>query len=167
MREVANATARPDRPAPVVYATLTREQVARLADVDDVVGLFLYDPTGVDDLDDSIDVANSDRGPCVRHWRPGRARSGLRAGTGRDHDLDIEDAFDNTPATSSHSRHVHGIIKNVEANAPHGHAPDCLLYSANDYDLDALAWAVEDADCWVRQSVVSPDRRVHQLRLVL
>ena len=63
--------------------------------------------------------------------------------------LDIQDAFDNTPTTSSHSRHVHGIIKNVEANAPHGHAPDCLLYSANDYDLDALAWAVEDADCWV------------------
>ena len=116
MRELANATARPDRTAPVVYATLTREQVARLAEVEEVVGLFLYDPTGVDDLDDSIDIANS----AAVHLS-GIGGQGVRVAVFEDGpdvttDLDIEDSFDNTPATSNHSRHVHAIIKNVEAS---------------------------------------------------
>ena len=147
VREVANAPARPDRLAPVVYATLTREQVTRLAEVDDVVGLFLYDPTGVDDLDDSIDVANSNAVHLSGIGGQGVRVAVFEDGPDVTTNLDIEDAFDSTPATSSHSRHVHAIIKNVEANAPNGHAPDCRLYSANDKDLDGLAWAVEDADC--------------------
>jgi len=149
VREVTDAEAQPDRLAPVVYATLTREQVARLADHDDVVGLFLYDPTGVDDLDDSIDVANSDGVHASGIRGQGVRVAVFEQGPDVTTDLDIEDQFDNTPATSSHSRHVHGIIKNVEPDAPNGHAPDCLLYSANDYDLDALAWAVDDADCTI------------------
>ena len=123
--------------------------MARLADHDDVVGLFLYDPTGVDDLDDSIDVANSDGVHASGIRGQGVRVAVFEQGPDVTTDLDIEDQFDNTPATSSHSRHVHGIIKNVEPNAPNGHAPDCLLYSANDYDLDALAWAVDDADCTI------------------
>lgn len=149
VREVAGADARPDRLAPVVYATLGRDQVDRLAEQDDVVGLFLYDPTGVDDLDDSLDVANSDAVHAAGVGGQGVRVAVFEQGPDVTSDLDIEDEFDSTPATSSHSRHVHGIIKNVEANAPNGHAPDCLLYSANDYDLDALAWAVEDAACTV------------------
>ena len=147
VREVADVTARPDRLAPVVYATLTREQVTRLAEADEVVGLFRYDPTGVEDLDASIDIASSG----AVHLS-GTGGQGVRVAVFEDgpdvtSELDIEDSFDSTPTTSSHSRHVHAIIKNVEANAPNGHAPDCRLYSANDKDLDALAWAVEDADC--------------------
>jgi hypothetical protein len=46
VREVDGADPKPDRLAPVVYATLTRAQVDRLADEDDVVGLFLRPDRG-------------------------------------------------------------------------------------------------------------------------
>lgn len=147
--EVADVEVRADRVAPVVFAKLDREQVRRLAESDQVAGLFLYDPEGVDDLDDSIDVANSDTVHAAGIGGQGVRVAVFERGPDDDSDLDVEDVFDSTPNTSDHSRHVHGIIKNVEAGAPNGHAPDCLLYSANDYDLDALAWAVEDADCTI------------------
>ena len=63
--------------------------------------------------------------------------------------LSITDRFTTTPNTSDHSRHTHGIIKNVEPNAPHGHAPDCNLHSANSYDLAAIRWAAQDRLCTV------------------
>jgi hypothetical protein len=64
-------------------------------------------------------------------------------------ELDIEDRFDSSGSTSSHSRLVHAVIKNTERNEPNGHAPDCLLYSANSYDVAALRWAVRDIRCSV------------------
>lgn len=149
VREVAGDQVRPDRHAPVVYAWLSDESVRALAERDDVAGLFLYDPDGVDDLDNSIDVANSDAVHASGVGGQGVRVAVFEQGPDVLTNLDVEDRFDATPSTSSHSRHVHGIIKNVQRNAPHGHAPDCLLYSANDYDLDALAWAVEDADCTI------------------
>jgi hypothetical protein len=54
--------------------------------------------------------------------------------------LSIAGRFTSSPSTSDHSRHVHGIIRNVERNAPRGHARSCQLFSANDKDLDALDW---------------------------
>ena len=39
---------------------------------------------------------------------------------------------------SDHARHTHGIVKNIEAQKPRGHAPSSSLHSANTKDLDAL-----------------------------
>ena len=140
---------RPSRMAPTVRAVLPAEQIRELAEDERVAALFLYDPEGVDDLDDSQDIANSDNVHTL-----GFDGSGVRVAVFERHpdntsNLDIEDQFDATPSTSQHSRHVHGIIKNTGSGSPNGHAPDCLLYSANSYDLDALEWAVEDENCRV------------------
>ena len=56
--------------------------------------------------------------------------------------LAIAGTFDASGAMSTHSRLVHGVIRNTQANSPNGHAPGCTLFSANSYDLDALRWAV-------------------------
>jgi hypothetical protein len=52
-------------------------------------------------------------------------------------------------STSQHARHTYGIIKNIEGNKPHGHAPSCALHSANSKDLDALRWVAQDKGCTV------------------
>jgi hypothetical protein len=139
----------PDDLAPVVYAKLTRNAIRRLQRSEQVSAIFHYDPRGFDDLDDSLAIANSDdvhalgargRGIRVAVWERGPDVTT---------ELDIEDRFETPGAMSSHSRLVHGVIKNTEPNEPHGHAPDCDLYSANSYDLGALRWAVQDERCTV------------------
>jgi len=111
--------------------------------------VFYYDPEGIEDLVDSIEVANSDdvhsAGPKGAGVKVAVWESGPTSTT----DLVIEAAFDSTPSTSDHSQHVHGIIKNKESGKPHGHAPDCKLHSANSTDLAALRWAVKDRSCTV------------------
>jgi hypothetical protein len=57
--------------------------------------------------------------------------------------------FTATPSASNHARLTSAIVKNTEANLPHGHAPDCDLYSANTSGIDALRWAVRDQHCTV------------------
>ncbi len=140
---------RPDELAPVVYAELDQATIRKLAASPRVGALFLYDPRGFDDLDDSLAVANSDdvhalgargRGIRVAVWERGPDSTT---------DLAIAGTFDASGDTSTHSRLVHGVIRNTEANLPNGHAPDCRLYSANSYDLAALRWAVQDERCTV------------------
>jgi hypothetical protein len=53
---------------------------------------------------------------------------------------------------SQHARMTNGIIKNTSSTDPNGYAPDCDLYSANDYDLDALAWAAGEGCTVISQS---------------
>jgi hypothetical protein len=141
--------ARPDRLAPVLYAELEPDVVRRLQEQPRVGAIFQYDPRGFDDLDDSIAVANSDdvhalgsrgRGIRVAVWERGPDTTA---------DLAIAGTFDASGDTSTHSRLVHGVVRNTEANLPNGHAPDCRLFSANAYDLDALRWAVVDERCTV------------------
>lgn len=144
-----DATPESDDLAPVVYARLTKDAIRRLQESEHVSAIFLYDARGFDDLEDSMAIANSDnvhasgargRGVRVAVWEQGPDVTT---------DLDIEDRFETPGAMSSHSRLVHGVIKNTQANEPNGHAPDCDLYSANSYDLDALRWAVRDERCTV------------------
>jgi hypothetical protein len=52
-------------------------------------------------------------------------------------------------ASNDHARLTSAIVKNIEPNKPHGHAPDCALFSANSSDNDALRWAVNDQHCTV------------------
>jgi len=138
-----------DAAAPVVYARLTKQAIRRLEKSERVAAIFLYDPRGFDDLDDSIEIANSDDVHALGARGLGVRVAVWERGPDSVNDLDIEDRFETPGSMSSHSRLVHGIIKNVEPNQPHGHAPDCDLYSANSYDLAALRWAVVDENCTV------------------
>jgi hypothetical protein len=148
-KEVGGRDVQVDELAPVVFARLRKDAIRKMAAQDEVAGVFFYDPEGIEDLDDSIDVANSDDvhaagvegvGVKVAVWEDGPASTA---------DLVIEASYTASPATSNHSQHVHGIVKNNEASKPHGHAPDCKLHSANTKDLAALSWAVKDRGCTV------------------
>jgi hypothetical protein len=144
---VRGATA--DPLAPAVNCRLTRAQVREVAKLKGVVSIFLRNPKGIDDLEDSIDIANSDQVQSA-----GFNGSGIRVAVweeGPDDvtNLSIADSYEPLPDSSSHARLTHAVIRNTEAKAPHGHAPSCSLYSANDYDLDALTWAVDDAEATV------------------
>jgi len=147
--EAGGREVRVDDLAPVVFARLRKDAIRKMSERDEVARVFFYDPEGIDDLDDSIDVANSDdvhaagvegAGVKVAVWENGPASTT---------DLVIEASYSASPAASNHSQHVHGIIKNDEASKPHGHAPDCKLHSANTKDLAALSWAVKDRGCTV------------------
>jgi hypothetical protein len=131
----------------VVFADLSGDQIDRLARNKTVAGLFLHDPRGIDDLQDSMAIANSDDVHAL-----GIRGSGIRVAVWEDgpdstSNLAIAGRFTSSPSTSEHSRHVHGIIRNTQRNLPRGHARSCRLFSANDKDLDALDWALEDEDC--------------------
>ena len=58
-RKFKSETVRIDGLAPVVYTTLTKAQVLYLAKDRDVSRIFLYEPEGIEDLQNSIDIANS------------------------------------------------------------------------------------------------------------
>jgi Subtilase family len=138
-----------DEAAPVVFARMPKRSIQRLAKRDEVAGIFLYDPEGIDDLKDSIAIANSDDVHTA-----GTKGSGVKVAVWEDGptsttNLVIEGRYDTSPSTSDHSENVHAIIKNKEPNKPHGHAPECKLYSANSKDLAALSWAVKDQGCTV------------------
>ena len=45
--------------APVVYATLTKGQILQLAKDKDVSRIFLHETEGIDDLQDSINIADT------------------------------------------------------------------------------------------------------------
>lgn len=140
---------RVDEAAPLVTIRVPASAVRGLANRDDVAGLFLHEVEGIEDLDDSIDVARSD----VVH-AAGETGSGVRVavwegGPTSTANLVIAGRFTTSPSTSNHSQNVHAIIRNNETGEPHGHAPGCSLYSANSTDRAALTWAVRDQDCTV------------------
>lgn len=143
------AEAEPDELAPVVYTKLTKRAIRRLQRSEQVAAIFSYDPRGFDDLEDSMEIANTDDVHALGERGAGVRVAVWERGPDVTTDLDIEDTFDPSGAMSSHSRLVHGVIKNTEDDEPNGHAPDCDLYSANSYDLAALRWAVRDERCTV------------------
>lgn len=149
-----------DSAAPVVFGTVAADRVAELATLPEVAAVFLHQTEGIDDLGTSIGIANADDAHALGFTGTGINVAVYELGPDDTSLLDITDQFDSSPATSQHSRHTHGIIKNVERNAPHGHAPDCNLHSANSRDLDALRWAVQDRECTViSQSFHRPDEQ--------
>jgi hypothetical protein len=139
----------PDAAVPVVYARLDSRSIRKLARSNQVARIFLYDPKGIEDLDDSIAIANSDDVHSLGAKGKGVKVAVWESGPDSTANLVITDRFTSTPQTSDHSRHVHGIIRNKEKNKPKGHAPACFLHSANSTDLAALAWAVKDKGCTV------------------
>ena len=141
---------RADPSAPVVYASLTREQVRAIAARPEVAGLFFHETTGIDDLADSIAIANSDDVHTLGYKGAGVKVAIWENAPDVTTNLSITARYKTSGLTTSdHSRHTHGIVKNIEANKPHGHAPSCSLHSANTKDLDALRWAAKDKGCTV------------------
>jgi len=149
-RKFKTETVRIDNSIPVIYATLTRAQLSHLAKDRDVCKIFLYEPEGIDDLQDSINIAYSNNvhaygvdGSNVRVavWESGPDVLG---------NLAISAFFD--PAMteiSDHARLTTAVIRNIEMGKPHGHAPSCLVHSANSHDIGAFIWAVRDMRCTV------------------
>ena len=140
---------RVDNAAPVILAELDRREIRRLAASDEVSAIFLYEREGFDDLANSIAIAQSDDTHDLGYTGSGVNVAVYERGPDDTTNLQIAARFRTDPDTSQHSRHTHGIIKNRESGQPHGHAPDCRLHSANDYDLDAIRWAAHDRGCTV------------------
>jgi hypothetical protein len=138
-----------DEHAPVMYGAMRSDAVRRLADHDEVAAIFLRSEEAVLDLNNSIAIANSDDAHSIGYDGSGVNVAVYEAGPDDTSNLSITDRYTSSPSTSQHSRHTHGIIKNVEPNKPHGHAPDCNLHSANSYDLAAIRWAAQDRGCTV------------------
>jgi len=140
---------RQDDTDPFVRATATVKQIRELAN-DKAIGAILFDDTSaITDLGDSITAARSANAHLA-----GFDGTGIRVAVWEDGpsvttNLDFEGRFTTTPAASNHARLTSAVIKNIEANLPHGHAPDCDLYSANTSGNDALRWAVRDQQCTV------------------
>jgi hypothetical protein len=159
VREMEGSRIVVDDLAPVVFARLTQRAVRELAKEPGVARIFLYDPRGFDDLEDSIEIHESDLVHTL-----GATGNGVRAavwekGPASTANLNITDRYDSSPSTSDHSILVHAIIANIEPNAPHGHAPDVDLYSANSYDLAALRWAVGEGCTVINQSFHRDDEQ--------
>lgn len=138
-----------DTAAPLVIGRISAVRVAMLAASPDVAAVFLHETKGIDDLGDSIAIANADDAHNAGFSGTGINVAVYENGPDDTSNLNIAARFKTNPNTSQHARHTHGIIKNIESRKPHGHAPDCNLYSANSYDLDAIRWAAQDQGCTV------------------
>lgn len=136
--------------APVVYATLTSTQVLELAKDPDVNRIFLHEIGGIEDLQDSINIATSNYVHSIGITGSNVNASVWESGPDDVSNLVISAFYDSSQlAKSSHARLTTAIIRNNERGKPHGHAPSCIIHSANSKDLDALRWAVKERGCTV------------------
>jgi Subtilase family len=149
VKEAGGRDVQADEAAPVAFARLRKAEIAKLAERKEVAGVFLYDPEGIDDIGNSIAIANSDDVHAAGQTGAGVNVAVWENGPTSTANLVITAAFDSSPTTSNHSQLVHGIVRNNQRNRPHGHAPGCALHSANSKDLSALRWAVRDRRCTV------------------
>jgi len=138
-----------DPAVPCVRASATAAQIRDLSLNKGVGAIMLDDPSAINDLGNSIAVARSDRA-----HQAGFDGTGIRVAVWEDGpsvttNLTFAARFSTTPPASNHARLTSAVIKNTEANMPHGHSPDCDLYSANSTGVDALRWAVRDQHCTV------------------
>ena len=140
---------RTDESIPCVRATATVAQIRNLAGNRAVGAIHFDDVSAINDLTDSIAVARSDRAHLA-----GFDGTGIRVAVWEDGpsvttNLTFAGRFTTTPSASDHARLTSAIVRNTEANKPHGHAPDCDLFSANTSGNDALRWAITDQHCTV------------------
>ena len=140
---------RSDEAVPFVRATATVAQIREMARNKAVGAIHFDDVSAVTDLADSIAVARSDRAHLAGFDGTGIRVAVFESGPSVTTNLVFADRFTNSPSASDHARLTSAIVKNIEPNKPHGHAPDCDLFSANSSDNDALRWAVNDQHCTV------------------
>src|SRR6185295_795521 len=139
----------PDDAVPIVHATATVAQIREMARNKAVGVIFFDDVSAINDLGDSIAVARSDRAHLAGFDGTGIRVAVFEDGPSDTTNLAFANRFTATPSASDHARLTSAIVKNIEPNKPHGHAPDCDLFSANSSDNDALRWAVNDQHCTV------------------
>jgi hypothetical protein len=138
-----------DASIPCVRATATVAQIRKLAGNKAVGAIHFDDVSAINDLTDSIAVARSDRAHLAGFDGTGIRVAVFEDGPSVTTNLTFAGRFTTTPSASNHARLTSAIVKNTEANKPHGHAPDCDLYSANTSGNDALRWAINDQHCTV------------------
>ena len=143
------AEARADDGVPCISTEATVAQIRELSRNEAVGAIYFDDQTVINDLANSINIARSSQAHLA-----GFDGTGIRVAVWEDgprdtSDLDFEARFSSSPPASDHARLTSAVIKNIEPNAPHGHAPDCDLFSANRAGTDALRWAVRDQRCTV------------------
>ncbi|GAB3600245.1 hypothetical protein GCM10027446_33380 [Angustibacter peucedani] len=148
----AEVMARQDDDVPLLRATLPAAKVRDLAASDAVGAVFLDDRSAITDLGNSIAVARSDRAQNLGFDGTGVRVAVFEDGPSDTTNLALAGRFSSSPPASNHARLTHAIIKNTEANRPHGHAPDCDLFSANSADNDALRWAANQGCTVISQS---------------
>jgi len=138
-----------DDGVPCISAEATPAQIRELSRNEAVGAIFFDDQTAINDLGNSISVARSNQAHLAGFDGTGIRVAVWEDGPSDTSDLDFEARFTSSPPASDHARLTSAVIKNVERGAPHGHAPDCDLYSANRAGTDALRWAVRDQRCTV------------------
>ena len=140
---------KPDDLVPIVRATATVAQLRRLAR-NPAIGVVMFDDTtAINDLGASIAVARSDRAHLAGFGGAGVRVAVWEDGPSVTTNLSFAGRFTTSPSASNHARLTSAVVKNIEPNLPHGHAPDCDLFSANSGNTDALRWAVRDQHCTV------------------
>lgn len=144
---------KPDEAMPFLKLSATAAQLRELARERAIGAIYFDDQTAINDLGDSIAVARSDRAHTAGFDGTGIRVAVWENGPRTTTNLVFAGRFSNSPTASTleneHARLTSAIVKNTEPNLPHGHAPDCDLYSANSAGNDALRWAVRDQHCTV------------------
>ena len=138
-----------DEAVPCIRATATVAQIRRLAENKAVGAILFDDVSAINDLGNSIAVARSDRAHSAGFDGTGIRVAVFEDGPSDTTNLTFAGRFTTSPSASDHARLTSAIVKNTEANKPHGHAPDCDLYSANTSGNDALRWSIRDQHCTV------------------
>ncbi|MGH8861550.1 MAG: S8 family serine peptidase, partial [Jatrophihabitantaceae bacterium] len=141
-----------DDRVPLVRATVPASRVREIASSAAVGAVFLDDRTAINDLGDSIAVARSDRAHNLGFDGTGVRVAVFEDGPSNTTNLVLAGRYQTSPPASNHARLTHAIVKNDERGLPHGHAPDCELYSANSQDNDALRWAANQGCTVISQS---------------
>jgi hypothetical protein len=90
------------------------------------------DARAINDLGDSIAVARSDKVHALGFDGSGIRVAVFEGGPSNINNLSFAVRFSNNPAASDHARLTSPVIKNIEPNKPHGHAPDCDLALPDD-----------------------------------
>lgn len=134
---------------PFVRATATVGQIRGLAQSKIVGVIHFDDTTEIPDLGNSIAIARSDLAHAAGFDGTGIRVAVWETGPSVTTNLAFANRFTASPGASAHARLTSAVIKNTESGQPHGHAPDCDLYSANASGVDALRWAARDQGCTV------------------
>ncbi|KAI5865444.1 hypothetical protein GGS23DRAFT_618491 [Durotheca rogersii] len=113
----------------------------------DHVGVVFFDGhSPITDLRDSIAVARSNLfhqlGETSKNVKVAVYEDGPKDTT----DLSFTDRYTSNPSDSDHARLTSAVVKNTKSGAPHGHAPDCNLYSATSSDKKAILEEAEYGD---------------------
>jgi Subtilase family len=134
---------------PAFFTEIKKDKIKRLSDNQLVVGILLHNIEGIDDLSNSMAISNADDVVASGFTGKDIKVAVWEGGPDDTSNLVIQQFKDAGNRTSDHARLVCGVIKNIDKDKPHGYAPDCKLFSANDQSIDGLEWAVKDKGCSV------------------